>query len=37
VPLVGIIVLIIFYCQDSVPGPNQWGPNPKGAVAVATA
>ncbi len=28
VPLVGTIVLLVFYCQDSVPG-NKWGPNPK--------
>jgi uncharacterized membrane protein YhaH (DUF805 family) len=37
VPAVGGIIAIVFYCQDSVPGSNQWGPNPKGAVAVATA
>jgi uncharacterized membrane protein YhaH (DUF805 family) len=30
VPLVGGIVLIVFACQDSTPGPNQYGPNPKG-------
>ncbi len=29
VPLVGIIVLIIFYVQDSYPDGNQYGPNPK--------
>jgi len=33
VPLIGIIVLIIFYVQDSNPGENQYGPNPKAAAA----
>jgi uncharacterized membrane protein YhaH (DUF805 family) len=31
VPLVGAIVLLVFYCQDSTPGANEYGPNPKGA------
>jgi uncharacterized membrane protein YhaH (DUF805 family) len=31
VPLVGIIVLIVFFVADSQPGANQYGPNPKGA------
>jgi uncharacterized membrane protein YhaH (DUF805 family) len=26
-------VLIVFYCIDSDPGDNQYGPNPKGASA----
>ncbi len=30
IPLVGAIILIVFYCQDSQPGDNQYGPNPKG-------
>ncbi len=30
IPLVGIIVLIVFLCQDSKPGENQYGANPKG-------
>jgi uncharacterized membrane protein YhaH (DUF805 family) len=30
VPLVGFIVLIVFFVQDSQPGDNQYGPNPKG-------
>lgn len=30
IPLVGAIILIVFYCQDSQPGENQYGPNPKG-------
>ena len=29
VPLVGGIVLIIFWCQDSQPEANKWGANPK--------
>jgi uncharacterized membrane protein YhaH (DUF805 family) len=30
IPLIGAIILIIFYVQDSQPGANQYGPNPKG-------
>jgi uncharacterized membrane protein YhaH (DUF805 family) len=30
VPLVGAIVLLVFVVQDSKPGENQYGPNPKG-------
>jgi uncharacterized membrane protein YhaH (DUF805 family) len=33
VPLVGVIVLIIFFVMDSQPGVNKYGPNPKGIVA----
>ena len=29
VPLVGWIVLLVFHVQDSTPGPNRYGPNPK--------
>ncbi len=29
IPLIGFIVLIVFLCQDSVPGENKWGLNPK--------
>jgi uncharacterized membrane protein YhaH (DUF805 family) len=25
----GGLVLLVFVCQDSTPGPNQWGPSPK--------
>ncbi len=32
VPAVGVIILLVFECADSVPGTNQWGPNPKEAV-----
>jgi uncharacterized membrane protein YhaH (DUF805 family) len=31
IPLVGAIVLIVVWVQDSQPGPNKYGPNPKGA------
>jgi len=34
IPLVGAIVLLVFYVQDSTPGDNQYGPNPKGVSAV---
>jgi len=30
IPLVGAIVLIIFFVEDSQPGSNEYGPNPKG-------
>lgn len=30
IPLVGAIVVIIFFAQDSQPGTNKYGPNPKG-------
>ncbi len=30
IPFVGFIVLLVFLCQDSQPGENQYGPNPKG-------
>ncbi len=29
VPIIGAIILIVWYCQDSEPGTNQYGPNPK--------
>jgi uncharacterized membrane protein YhaH (DUF805 family) len=29
VPLVGAIVLLVFFLSDSDPGENQYGPNPK--------
>lgn len=28
-PIVGALVLIVFYIFDSQPGSNRWGPNPK--------
>lgn len=30
IPLIGAIVLIVFMVQDSTPGDNKYGPNPKG-------
>lgn len=30
IPLVGAIILLVWECQDSQPGANQYGPNPKG-------
>ncbi|MEU5961823.1 DUF805 domain-containing protein [Micromonospora parva] len=30
VPLVGAIVLIVFFVSDSTPGANRFGPSPKG-------
>ena len=33
VPLLGILALIYFYVQDSQPGANQYGPNPKEMIA----
>ena len=29
IPLVGLIVVIVFSVQDSYPGENAYGPNPK--------
>lgn len=37
VPIIGAIVLIVFYVQDSQPGTNQYGENPKGGVDTAVA
>jgi uncharacterized membrane protein YhaH (DUF805 family) len=33
IPIVGPIVLIFFLIQDSTPGENRFGPNPKGSEA----
>ncbi len=30
IPVVGAILLIVWYCRDSDPGSNAYGPNPKG-------
>jgi uncharacterized membrane protein YhaH (DUF805 family) len=32
VPIIGWIVLLVFNVQDSQPGENRFGPNPKGAA-----
>jgi uncharacterized membrane protein YhaH (DUF805 family) len=29
IPLIGSIILLVFFCQDSDPNDNQYGPNPK--------
>jgi uncharacterized membrane protein YhaH (DUF805 family) len=33
IPLAGAIVLLVFECQDSEPGPNRFGPSPKSDAA----
>jgi uncharacterized membrane protein YhaH (DUF805 family) len=33
IPVIGAIVLIVFFLLDSEPGANQYGPNPKAASA----
>lgn len=35
IPLVGAIVLIVFFVMDSEAGVNKYGPNPKGVIAAA--
>ncbi len=32
IPLIGFIVLIVFFLQDSDAGENQYGPHPAGGV-----
>ncbi len=32
IPLVGIIVLIVFFATDGQPGPNRYGPSEKYAA-----
>lgn len=32
IPVIGWILLIYWACLDSQPGPNQYGPNPKGVA-----
>lgn len=32
IPLIGAIVLLVFTVQDSKPGPNKYGENPKEAT-----
>jgi uncharacterized membrane protein YhaH (DUF805 family) len=36
VPFVGWLVIVVFACQDSQPGGNRFGPNPKGVVGKGT-
>lgn len=33
IPLVGAIILLVFYVLDSAPGDNAYGPNPKTVAA----
>jgi len=33
IPIIGQIILLVFYVQDSTPGTNGYGPNPKFASA----
>jgi uncharacterized membrane protein YhaH (DUF805 family) len=33
IPLIGPIILLVFAVQDSQPSANQYGPNPKAAIA----
>ncbi len=33
IPIIGAIVLIVFFASDSKPEKNQYGPNPKAATA----
>ncbi|MEZ5494833.1 MAG: DUF805 domain-containing protein [Pseudomonadales bacterium] len=37
IPLIGAIVLIVFLAQDTHPGDNQYGPNPKAGQDAASA
>jgi len=36
IPVIGEIVLLIFTVQDSQPGANRFGPNPKGVIGPGT-
>ena len=29
IPLVGVIILLVWFCKDSQSGENKWGANPK--------
>jgi uncharacterized membrane protein YhaH (DUF805 family) len=29
IPIIGVIVLLVFFCLEGEPGENQHGPNPK--------
>jgi uncharacterized membrane protein YhaH (DUF805 family) len=35
VPLLGGLVLLVFFVLDGTPGTNQFGPSPKGGTAEA--
>lgn len=32
IPLVGIVILLVWFCRDSQAGENKWGANPKEGV-----
>lgn len=32
IPLVGAIILIVWFCKEGTAGPNQYGPDPKGRL-----
>ena len=32
IPIIGALVLLYFFAQDSTPGTNQYGPNPKSDI-----
>ena len=36
IPVVGALVLLVFNVQDSQPGANRFGPNPKGVIGPGT-
>lgn len=36
IPLVGNLVMLVFTLQDSQPGANRFGPNPKGVIGAGT-
>lgn len=29
IPIIGVVVILVFFVMDSQPGQNQYGPNPK--------
>lgn len=33
IPILGLIVLVVFFVQDGTPGPNRFGPSPKQELA----
>ncbi len=35
IPLIGIIVLIVFWCSEGTRGPNRFGPDPLGGPGAA--
>ncbi|CAN7570995.1 DUF805 domain-containing protein [Phenylobacterium sp. LjRoot164] len=37
IPFLGALVLLIFYLLDGTPGPNKYGPDPKGRVSAVAA